>query len=480
MFKVAELLKVTRGQLISGNIALNTRGISIDSRTVKKGEAFIAIKGGNFDGHDFIGEVIKKGVNCIIVQNEAKKEGVTIIRVKNTVKALGDIARAHRKKFKDIPVIAVTGSNGKTTTKDMIAWVLAGKFNVLKNEGTKNNHIGLPLTLLQLKRSYDIAVLEVGTNHFGEVEYLTSIARPNIGVITNIGKSHLEYFKNLGGVFKEKFELIKNLNHPAIAVLNTDDAFLRREVYKKRKSPFVVGAGIKSKCDFCASEIRPSGVNTSLVPLKAKHRGRPGAVCGNPPLTRFTLNKRFEFALSALGYYNIHNSLLAIAVGRILGLGYRDIAMRLSGFRLPKGRLNFAEIKGVGFIDDTYNSNPLSMQQALGVLGNYKNSGRKILVMGDMLELGEQSVALHAEAIKQALKFVDVIITVGDFTRDSLKIIGAKNNKIFTCQASSEARKVLFERIGVKPGDIVLIKGSRRMKMEEVFTETPANNGHIG
>jgi len=479
MFKVAELLKVTRGRLISGNTALNVGGISIDSRTVKKGEAFLAIKGDNFDGHDFIGDVIKKGVSCIIVQNEARKEGVTtIIRVKDTVKALGDIARAHREKFKDIPVIAVTGSNGKTTTKDMIAWVLAGKFNVLKNEGTKNNHIGLPLALLQLKRSYDIAVLEVGTNHFGEVEYLSSIARPNIGVITNIGQSHLEHFRNLEGVFKEKIGLIKNLEYPAVAVLNADDVFLRREVYKKRKPPFVVGAGIRSKCDFCASEISPSGVNTSLVLLKARHRGHPEAACGNPPLTRFTLNKRFEFALSALGYYNIYNSLLAIAVGRIFGLGYRHIARRLSGFRLPKGRLNFLEIKGVGFIDDTYNSNPLSMQQALGALRNYKNSGRKILVMGDMLELGEQSVALHAEAIKQALKFVDAIITVGDITRDSLRTIGAKNNKIFTCQASSEAGRVLFERIGVKPGDVVLVKGSRRMKMEEVFTEAPANNGH--
>jgi UDP-N-acetylmuramoyl-tripeptide--D-alanyl-D-alanine ligase len=182
------------------------------------------------------------------------------------------------------------------------------------------------------------------------------------------------------------------------------------------------------------------------------------------------VNKRFKFALNALGYYNINNSLLAIAVGRIFGLGYRDMAKQLAGFKLPKGRLNFLEIRGVEFIDDTYNSNPLSMKQALGVLENYSSRGRKILGIGDMLELGQQSKALHADVIRQALKLTDAIITVGDLTRSCLDSLNFQKDSIFTCQTSSEAKNVLFERINAKPGDIVLVKGSRGMKMEEVFT----------
>ncbi|MFH0855721.1 MAG: UDP-N-acetylmuramoyl-tripeptide--D-alanyl-D-alanine ligase [Candidatus Omnitrophota bacterium] len=446
MFDVPELLRATRGKLVSGSVGVTVKGVSIDSRTVKKGEVFIAIKGDKFDGHDFIDAAAKKGASCIITRKEAKKKGVTFIKVKDTTRALGDIARFHRGRFRDIPVIAVTGSNGKTTAKDMIAWVLAEELKVLKNEGTKNNHIGLPLALLQLDNSYDVAVLEVGTNHPGEVKYLSRIAQANIGVITNIGPSHLESFKDLKGVLKEKSGLIKSLNSPAIAILNADDEFLRKEALKKECPPFVIGSGIKNKCDFRASEI-------SYIRAKAS----------------FTVNKRFRFALDAPGYYNIYNSLLAIAAGRIFGLGYREISGRLAGFKLPKGRLSFLEIKGVRFIDDTYNSNPLSMKQALGVLKGSVTSGRKILVMGDMLELGARSMALHGEVLNQALKITDAIVTVGNITKSCLNKLSRQKRNIFSCQTSSEARSVLFETIRVRPGDIVLVKGSRAMQMEKAF-----------
>src|SRR3989338_7314407 len=223
MFRVNELIDATKGRLI--NQARNTiiRGISIDSRTMHSQDAFIAIKGSNFDGHDFIDEAINKGASCIIKESgsEAKGRGrrVTFIEVQDTTKALGDIARFQRRKF-NIPVIAVTGSNGKTTTKEMIAHILSRKFKVLKNEGTKNNQIGLPITLLKLNSSYDIAVLEVGTNHPGEIEYLARICQPNIGIITNIGPSHLEYLRDLGGVHREKYKIIENLEKPYIGILN--------------------------------------------------------------------------------------------------------------------------------------------------------------------------------------------------------------------------------------------------------------------
>jgi UDP-N-acetylmuramoyl-tripeptide--D-alanyl-D-alanine ligase len=445
MFKVVELLKVTDGKLISGSPDISVKGLSIDSRSVNAGEAFIAIKGDKFDGHDFIPDVIKRGVNCVITQKDEKKRGVVFIKVKDTVKALGDIARFNRAKFNNIPVIAVTGSNGKTTAKDMIAWVLSGKYKVLKNEGTKNNHIGLPLTLLKLDSSYDAVVLEIGTNHFGEVDYLSRIAGANIGVITNIGPSHLEYFKNLKGVFKEKCALLSGLNKPAIAILNADDRFLKAQAKKRKHKSFVISVGVSNKSDFSASGIK--------------------YVSGKPS---FRLNNRFKFALNVLGYYNVHNSLTAIAAARIFGLGYAEISSRLAKFNLPKSRLNFIEIKGIRFIDDTYNSNPLSMKQALGVLKSFPVKGRKILVMGDMLELGSTGRALHAKIIKEALKVCDIFIGAGDLTKSCL------NNKkklenIFTCKTSFEAREVLFNKLGVNSCDLVLVKGSRGMKMEEVF-----------
>ncbi len=460
MLKIPELLKATQGSLVSGDNNVIVKGVSIDSREIKKGEAFIAIKGNNFDGHNFIGIAIKKGASCIIVEKGPRRigqkamvwppmakaiDGVAVIKVKDTIRALGAIARFKRKKY-NIPVIAVTGSNGKTTTKDMIAWVLSKDFKVLKNEGTKNNHIGLPLTLLKLDSSYDIVVLEIGTNHFGEVKYLSDIVCANIGIITNIGPAHLEYFKDLKGVFKEKNDLIRSLNAPAVAILNADDPYLRKGLFKKNSKPFAVGVGIRNKSDFSVSSIKD--------------------ISGN---YRFTVNQRFNVALNAPGYYNIYNSLMAIAVARIFGIEYRAIALRLSKFNPPKGRLNFIEIKKIKFIDDTYNSNPLSLRQALGLLNKIKTKGRKIVVMGDMLELGAASKRLHIQAIKEAVKICDTLITVGSISGSSLKEVCFGREGVFACQDSSQARDILLKKINVKPCDIILVKGSRMMKMEEVF-----------
>ncbi|MFH1640491.1 MAG: UDP-N-acetylmuramoyl-tripeptide--D-alanyl-D-alanine ligase, partial [Candidatus Omnitrophota bacterium] len=248
MFTVKELLIATKGRLVKRGITTKLKGISIDSRTVKPKEAFIAIKGINFDGHDFIQEAIRRGATCVISESRArkkKKSRVNIIEVKDTEKALGDIARFQRQRF-DIPVIAVTGSSGKTTTKEMIARVLSKKYNVLKNQGTKNNQIGLPMALLDLSARHDIAVLEIGTNHFGEIGYLSRICLANIGVITNIGPVHLEYLRNLEGVLKEKYALVRNLKKPYIAILNSDGV-MRSRIIKKGTRPFVLGVGIENQ-----------------------------------------------------------------------------------------------------------------------------------------------------------------------------------------------------------------------------------------
>ncbi|MBU1091214.1 MAG: UDP-N-acetylmuramoyl-tripeptide--D-alanyl-D-alanine ligase, partial [Candidatus Omnitrophica bacterium] len=351
MFKVFELLNATKGKLIKSSKLSKVSGISIDSRSLRPNEAFIAIKGKNFNGHDFINQAIKKGASCIIINTTYdirhttyEKHKVALIAVRDTTKALGDIARYHRQKI-DLPVIGVTGSNGKTTTKEMIAWVLSGRFRVLKNPGTKNNQIGLPLSLLDLNSRHNAAVLELGTNHFGEIAYLSGICQPNVGIITNIGPAHLEFFKDLKGVFREKYSISGHLQKPRMMILNADDKNLRSKLFKREKKSFNLGFGIRSKADFSARAIKIQN-------------GR----------MEFVVNKKYKFTLKVFGYSNIYNALASIAVARVLGMGYNDIASRLSNFTFTQGRLSLLELNNTRFLDDSYNSNPFSLKQALDTL----------------------------------------------------------------------------------------------------------------
>ena len=451
MFKINELIKATGGVLVSGNTQAAVSGISIDSRAIKPGEAFLAIKGNNFDGHTFIDEAIAKGAACVIFQSCAfslQSSTAVFIQVKDTTKALGDIAKFNRERF-DGTVIALTGSNGKTTTKEMIAWVLGAGFNVLKNPGTKNNHIGLPLTLLGLDNSYDVAVLEVGTNHHGEVEYLGKIAQPNIALITNVGPSHLEFFKNLEGVCKEKSALLKYLKNPCLAILNSDDKLLKKRIAQDDSPGITFGVGLKSRCEFRASQIKNTWQDL-----------------------RFLVNKGQGFTLNTFGYLNIYNALMAIACARILGMEYKDIAGRLAQFSFPQDRLSLTELNGIKFINDTYNANPVSLNHALDVLENYPAKGRKIFVMGDMMELGLQRNFFHCQAGERAAEVCDAFVSVGKLSRlaaEAAKSSGLNERNIFICENSAQARDILFKTIAPTPEDVVLVKGSRAMRMEEVF-----------
>lgn len=451
MLKVNEIIKATSGNLLQGRLTDKLGGISTDSRTSKPQEAFLALQGKNFDGHDFITEALKAKVVCLIVEKEPlcliPKE-IAMIRVKDTTLALGDIAGFQRQKF-NLPVIAVTGSNGKTTTKEMIAHVLSGNAQVLKNAGTRNNAIGLPQTLIQLTEKDNFAVVEIGTNHFGEIDYLARIAQPNIGLITNIASSHLEFLKDLNGVLEEKSTLLNNLQKPAIAVLCADDKLLKRIIVQKNKGKYVFSYGIDERSDFCASAIRLKDARVE-----------------------FKVNRKFDFELSTLGYYNIYNALGAIAVGRLLGLGYPEIAARLSSFKFPRGRLTLTECRGLKFIDDTYNSNPLSFKAALRALGAVKCKGKKILIMGDMLELGKQKELLHRQIAWSITNTCDVLVAVGSLARLSAEVVGESGfdkKNIFCCDNSQEARDLLFKKILPSRSDLILVKGSRSMKMEEVL-----------
>ncbi|MCX5697602.1 MAG: UDP-N-acetylmuramoyl-tripeptide--D-alanyl-D-alanine ligase [Candidatus Omnitrophica bacterium] len=513
MFTISELLQATKGKLIRGRADISVRGISIDSRTIEPSYAFIAIKGDNFDGHDFIARAIAKGAKAIVYQsslrgrcspviarsdfcdeaisksviasapaalrndggarNDSRK--VAFIEVRDTVKALGDIANFHRMRF-DIPVIAVSGSSGKTTAKEMIAHVLAFKFKVLKSEGTKNNNIGLPLTLLRLTPKHEAVVLEIGTNHFGEVRNLVSIARPNMGIITNIGPAHLGHFRSLAGVYIEKATLLDCLDRPRIALLNADDLFLGSSLRGRRlpviarrglcdeaisrnviasapaalrNDVFSLGFGVRKKCDFFASKIR----------LKER-------------TAEFLLNGRHRYVLSNPGMHNIYNALPAIATARLFGLGHNDIARRLSDFIFLRGRGEMIDKGGIKFIDDTYNSNPLSLSSALLTLKALKAQGRKILVMGDMLELGGSARPLHEKLGVFIADICDTLITVGDLSRLTARAAlraGLDKGKIYTSKTSVDARDILFNLVIPQKNDIILVKGSRAMHMEQVL-----------
>jgi len=446
MFKISEIIKATQAQIINGKSDLEFSNLSLDTRRIKKGELFLAIKGSKFDGHDFLKEAEKKGAVGLIVEKIPKQSfKIPILKVKDTVKALGDIARYQRNKF-SLPLIAITGSNGKTTTKEMLAYLLGLRYKVLKNEGTQNNQIGLPLTLLKLNSDYDIVVLELGTNHFGEIEYLTKICSPNIGIILNIGPAHLEFFKNLKTVFEEKISLIKNLSYPAIGILNNDDPFLRNFL-KKTKDKFLIGFGIKDRCDFQAKDLK----------LKKQK-------------VIFSLNQK-DFSLNTLGFFNVYNALASLAVCRLFGFNHEELKTRIKKFRFPAQRLEIKKIKGITFIDDTYNANPSSLNAALNVLERLKTKNRKIVVLGDMLELGEKSEKFHYQAGMRVLKLCDIIIGVGAFfgRLDEIAKRHYLKKKVFTCTTSEEARDLLFKKIKPKKGDLVLVKGSRLMLMEEVL-----------
>jgi len=235
MFTIDEIIKAVQGTLVQGPAGAKVSAVSIDSRIVKKGELFIAVKGDVFDGHDFIDGVVAKGVRVLVVHKaiEIKDPKVSVIRVKDTVRALGDIARFHRRRFK-VPVIALTGSAGKTTTKEMIAAVLGRKYMVLKNEGTQNNHIGVPLTLLRLKAGHQIVVLECGTNQPGDIVWLADVARPTVAVFTNIGESHLEKLKTTQGVLKEKWDLVSFMGPKDTVIINADDVLLSKRARQKK------------------------------------------------------------------------------------------------------------------------------------------------------------------------------------------------------------------------------------------------------
>lgn len=430
-------------------------GVSTDSRTVRKGDAFFALKGDKFDGHKFLNEVFKKGAALAVVdevwykKNRDSFKDDPLLVVKDTSKAFGKYALNHRSKF-DIPIIAVAGSNGKTTTKDMIAAVLSQKYNVLKTEGNLNNHIGVPQMMFRLNDDIQIAVIEIGTNHPGEIDYLCNILKPTHGLITNIGKEHLEFFADLEGVRKEESVLFEYLNeNDGIIFLNSDDELVKQSAGKTRKK---ISYGLKGNLDFRASILSKNnnGVSEFVVYSKKK--------------------QILNIELPIPGKHNIINALSAVAAGIHFGVNKKEIKSALAGFKPSFGRMEVMDLNGIKIIKDCYNSNPDSVKSGLETVAAMKTEGNKIVVLGDMLEIGLRAPEEHrlvGEIIKK-LGF-EYILLYGTQSKYTFKELVNCRKQCKYYENKNELSKDL--KGIVKKGDLVFLKGSRGMQMETVLDE---------
>ena len=455
--KIHTILKATQGRLVTGSPAcdVDPARICTDTRTIRPGDTFLAISGASFDGNAFADEAFRKGAAGAIVSRDiVPPQGRFVVKVKNTTKALQDIASCHRMTFR-IPVIAVTGSNGKTTVKEMIAAVLGAKHAVLRNEGTKNNHIGVPQTLLKLTRDHAFCVLEFGTNHPGEIALLGRIARPTAAVMTNIGPSHLAFLGDLAGVFREKKHILTTFDGrvTAAAFVNGDDPFLsriRERGFRVQKYGF--GPGNDVRCQVMASR-----------------HGR----------MRFRVNGAIDFELGLLGKHNISNALAAIAVGLHFKIKPALMRQALASCKPASMRLDLKKVNGFHVINDSYNSNPVSMERAIDVVRDFP-AAAKWIVSADMLELGRRGAALHKTiGALVARSHIDGLVTFGELsrhTRAGAAQGGMRRDALWHCSTHDQVASIL-KRL-VRAGDVVLLKGSRSMKMEEVLRRLEQSIDH--
>ncbi|OGC77848.1 MAG: hypothetical protein A2Z27_04765 [candidate division Zixibacteria bacterium RBG_16_50_21] len=451
---VKESLGIVKGSLIEEKpefLDTHFTGVSIDSRTVSKGNLFVALSGEKYDGHDFVAQAVKSGARAVLVAETKRQKissGVTgtvpVISVKDSKLALQSLGANYRQRF-DIPVVAITGSNGKTTTKEMTAQVLASRYEVVKSQKSFNTQVGVPLTIFELTPETEVLILELGTSQFGELSRLTEIARPTSAVILNIGPAHLETFGSLENVAKAKFELLDRLPEDKPAFLNLDDPFLRKRASQERHK--VVSFALQTKADYQALDLLISG--NGHIDFKVRHN-----------LVR----------LNILGRHNVYNALATYAVAESFGLSHQEIARELENYKPALLRMEILETGGVKLINDSYNANPVSMLAALESLMQTKTAGRRIAVLGDMLELGNEAKKLHQEIGKKAAESdLDYLLTVGvlaEFIARSAEVNGFSKKRVKSFDNNQAATEHLLEIL--KPGDTVLLKGSRRMKLEEI------------
>ena len=457
MLTVEDVVRGTQGALIGGDLAVPVTGVSIDTRTLGVGEAFFAIRGHHLDGHAFLDDAAARGAACLVVSSLPDDLGTAapVVLVDDTTRALGRLAAYHRARF-TLPVAAVTGSNGKTTTKEMMASVLGALGPVLKPESSFNNQWGLPLTLLKLGPEHRAVALELGANQPGEIAALARISRPTVGVVTVVSGAHTEFFGSLDGVQAEKSALVRAIPRDGAVILNADDPRVSamRELSSARVITFgsIAGAGVRSA--------RPVTESAEGVRFTLALAGAERAV-----LLRFA------------GRHNVVNALAAAAAGHARGLPLDAIVAGLEAARPVKGRCVWRRAGRIAILDDTYNANPDSVAAALATLAAGAAGRRQVVVLGDMLELGEASEAAHREAGRRvAAAGAAELIGVGRHARaavEAAREAGLAESHHTTTFEDTVA--LLLKRLA--PGDALLVKGSRGMRMERVVDALMARLG---
>lgn len=456
--KIKDILKCTNGKLIIGDIEKECKNYSKDTRTIKKGDTYIGIKGEKFDGSSFWKDALNNGAETVIINNikldeieEYKKQNKNIIQVEDTIKAIGEMASYKMKIQKEkynLKVVGVTGSVGKTSTKDIIANVLSKKYKVLKTEGNNNNHIGLPLTILRLQDE-EIAVIEMGMNHFGEIRYLTKIAKPDIAVITNIGTSHIGNLGSRENILKAKLEILEGMDKKKI-VINNDNDLLNKWYLENKNNIEIHTFGIKNESEFNAKNIKLKENSSEFI-------------CENK-------NEKMSIEVPVGGEHFILNALCGLTVGKLLNLNNEEIKKGIKDFKLTAKRMEINHLKNnITIINDSYNASYESMKASISNLKNM-NGERKIAVLGDMFELGDFSEKLHKEVGTEIYKNkIDKLYLIGNYSKfigEEAEKEGYKKENIFYFENKDE----LFNNLknNLKSGDVILIKASNGMKLFEI------------
>ena len=445
---LSEIAKVTGGEIVRGSPMAVFKTVSTDSRNIREGDLFFALTGERHDAHSFLAQAAAAGAGGLVISRPTDLPfEIPVLIVDNTLTALQALASYNRQSCM-APVVGITGSTGKTSTKDMVASVLATRFNTLKTSGNFNNEIGLPLTLLTMDDKCEAAVVEMAMRGPGEIDALCRMARPNGAVITNIGETHLELLGTVSNIASAKGEILEHIPPDGFALLNAESPFIRREAGRCRGK--VIFFGIDQRADIAAENIRPDG--------------------GGSRFNALVFGRRHEFFLSVPGSHNVMNALAAIGVGLEMGLTVEEIARGLAGVALTGMRLEVLDYRGLKIINDAYNANPASTKAALQVLKEMAGERRMVAVLGNMLELGPRTEEGHREVGQTAAKLgVDYLVAVGDLAAGIAEGAlgeGMQTEKVFSFNSNEKAAETLEKLL--HEGDVVLVKGSRGMKMEQI------------
>ena len=450
--KIKDILKVTNGEMLVGNEELTCENFSKDTRTIQKGDIYIGLKGENFDGNQFWKQALESGAEAVIVQDVKispiemeKYSNKTIVKVEDTLKALYEIAKYKRSLY-DIPVVAITGSVGKTSTKDIVASVVATKYKTLKTQGNNNNNIGLPLTILKL-RDHEALVIEMGMNHFGEISLLTDIAKPTLAVITNIGTSHIGNLGSRENILKAKLEILQGMRIPKV-IVNNDNDLLHNWYNENNKKIEIHTFGIENDSEVMAEDIKMQEESSEFTAIED--------------------SKKVKINVPVGGKHFVYNALCAIAVGKMLDISTEQIREGIESFELTKKRMDIKKLEnGAIIINDAYNASYESMKVSLEFLAKHTGE-RKIAVLGDMFELGKYTEELHRKVGKEVAKNnIDILICAGENAKYIIEE-AQKNSKIKTYFMHNNEEIVEKLSQESKNGDVILVKASNGMKFFEI------------